>query len=137
MVSVKDVEPQKFIKKLKEELKNVKEIEVLPWSRFVKSGMHRDRPPEQEDFWHLRSAAILRRLYVDGTVGTERLRSYYGGAKKRGVKPAHFYKASGSIIRKLLQQLEKAGFVEKDKKGRKLTAKGRKFLDKIAYEVSK
>ncbi len=28
-------------------------------------------------------------------VGTERLRTYYGGKKNRGVKPEHQYKASG------------------------------------------
>jgi small subunit ribosomal protein S19e len=80
---------------------------------------------------------LLRRIYLDSPVGTERLRSYYGGRKKSGHKPAHFRKASGNIIRKILQQLEKAGFVEKSGKGRKLTSKGQKFLDRIAYEAGK
>jgi len=139
MVTVKDVSADKLIGKLKEELKQVKEIQPLEWSYFVKSGVHKERPPQQEDFWHLRSASLLRRIYLDGPVGTERLRSYFGGRKGRGHRPARFRKASGSIIRKILQQLETAGLIEKNqnKEGRKISSKGRKLLDRIAYEVSK
>jgi len=46
-----------------------------------------------------------------------------------------FKKGSGSIQRKIFQQLEKAGLVQKTVKGRILTAKGISLLDKIAYEV--
>ncbi len=139
MISVREVDAQKFNSLLKEELKKVKEIVPPVWSQFVKSGMHRERIPQQDDFWHVRSATILRRLYVDGDVGVERLRSYFGGKKRRGHKPAHFRKSSGNIIRKIIQQLEAAGLVEKNtnKIGRKLTPAGRKLLDKIAHEVSK
>ncbi|HKZ45210.1 MAG TPA: 40S ribosomal protein S19, partial [archaeon] len=69
--------------------------------------------------------------------GVSSLRSYYGGRKERGYKPAHFRRASGNIIRKILQQLEKAGFIEKVAKGRKITSKGQKLMDRVAYEVSK
>ena len=139
MISPREVEPQKFVNALKEELKKVKEIAPLPWSQFVKSGMHRERIPQQDDFWYIRNASVLRRLYLDGSVGVERLRSYFGGKRRRGHKPAHFRKSSGSILRKILQQLETAGLVEKNpnKIGRKLTPAGRKLMDKIAYEVSK
>jgi small subunit ribosomal protein S19e len=140
MVSVKDVDPQKLVEKLKEELKKIEEIKEPNWAKFVKSGTHRQRPPEQKDFWYIRAASILRRIYLDGPVGVERLRNYYGGKKNYGQAPEHFVKSSGKIIRTILQQLENAGLVEKEsgkKKGRKITPKGRKFLDRIAYEVSK
>ncbi len=137
MVTVREVNAQRLIEKLKEELKKFEEIRPLPWSFFVKSGAHKERPPDQEDFWFIRAASILRRLYLNGPVGVERLRTYYGGRKERGTKPARFRKASGNIIRKILQQLEKAGLVEKDKKGRKLSKRGISLLDKIAYEVKK
>lgn len=139
MVSAREVDPQKFNSMLKEELKKVKEISPPAWSPFVKSGAHRERIPQQDDFWYVRSAAVLRRFYLDNSVGVERLRSYFGGKKRRGHKPAHFRKSSGNIIRKIVQQLEASGLVEKnsDKKGRKLTAQGRKLLDKVAYEVNK
>ena len=131
MVSVRDIQAAKFVANVKEELKTVKEIAPPEWSFFVKSGVHKERPPEQPDFWYIRSASVLRRIYLDGPVGTERLRSYFGGRKNLGHQPAHFRKASGAIIRKILQQLEAAGFIEKDKKGRKISNKGRKFLGTI------
>src|SRR5438093_2696364 len=116
MVNLKDVPPEQFIQKCKEELKKFKEISPPDWMKFVKSGAHRERPPEQEDFWFIRAASILRRMYIDGGVGVERLRTFYGGRKRRGYKPAHFKKASGNIVRKILVQLEKAGLVEKSEK---------------------
>lgn len=137
MVAVRDVPADKLINRLKEELKKFKEISPPEWAKFVKSGVHRERPPQQEDFWFIRAASILRRIYLDGPVGTSRLRSYYGGARKKGSRPRHFRKASGAIIRKILQQLEKSNLIEKNKKGRKITNKGKSLLDRIAYEVSK
>lgn len=135
MVSAKQVDPQKLVERVKEELKKFEEIKPPEWAKFVKSGVHKQRPPEQQDFWYIRAASVLRRIYVDGPVGVERLRSYYGGRRKKGFFPQHFRKASGAIIRKILQQLEKAGLVEKTAKGRKITPKGQKFLDNIAKEV--
>ena len=131
MVSVRDIPADKFVTKVKEELKSVKEITPPEWSHFVKSGVHKLRPPEQTDFWYIRSASILRRIYLNGPVGTERLRSYFGGRKNLGHQPAHFRKSSGAIVRKILQQLEAAGLIEKAKKGRKISNKGMKFLGSI------
>lgn len=136
MVTVREVPAEKLIERLKEELKKIGEIEAPPWINFVKSGAHRERPPEQPDFWFIRAASILRRIYLDGPVGVERLRTYYGGRRRRGRKPPRVYKASGAIIRRILQQLEKAGLVEKiDRKGRRITPKGQRLLDRIAFEV--
>lgn len=137
MVSVKEVSAEKFIARLKDELKKIGEIKPPEWMKFAKSGAHCERPPEQPDFWYIRSASVFKRIYMEGIVGTERLRSFYGGARQHGYSPKHFKKASGNILRKILQQLEKAGLVEKTKRGRKITPKGQKLLDNIAYEVSK
>ncbi|KAF0214562.1 MAG: small subunit ribosomal protein S19e, partial [bacterium] len=68
MVSAREVDPQKFNGMLKEELKKVKEITPPAWSQFVKSGAHRERIPQQDDFWYVRSAAVLRRFYLDNSV---------------------------------------------------------------------
>jgi len=40
-------------------------------------------------------------------------------------------------LRKLLQQLETAGLVSKDKRGRKLTPKGQKLLSEVAKGMKK
>lgn len=134
-MKVREIEPQKLIERLKEELKKIEKVKPPLWASFVKSGPHKERPPEQLDFWYIRAASILRRIYLDGPVGVERLRSYYGGRKKHKVRPPHFKKASGSIIREILQQLEEANFIEKTKRGRKITPKGMSFLDKVAREM--
>lgn len=133
MVSAKSAQPAKLIARLTQELKKTGDVKPAEWSRFVKSGAHRTRPPQQDDFWYTRSAAVLRRIYLDGPVGVQRLRTFYGTRKKRGHAPPRRKSAGGSMIRKILQQLEAAGYVQKDKKGgRKITAKGRKFLDNTA-----
>ena len=139
MVTVRDVDARKFIPAVKRELKEIEQLQPPGWATFAKSGVHRQRPPEQTDFWYIRAASLMRRVYLDGPVGVEKLRTFYGGRKRRKTKPARTRKASGSIIRTILQQLESAGFVAKtkDPKGRKITPKGQKFLDNIAYKVSK
>jgi small subunit ribosomal protein S19e len=127
-------DPHAFNIALVAELKNLKEIQAPEWSLFVRTGVSKQRAPESPDFWYIRTASILRQLYLNGVVGVERLRTRYGGRKNRGVRPAKFKKSSGKMIRLMLQQAEKAGLVEtiKDKQfGRRLTKKGRDFLDSI------
>jgi len=137
MVSVKDVPAQQLVEKLKEELKKVEQIKPPESIKYSKTGPHRERPPQQKDFWYIRAASLMRRVAIEGNVGVERLRTFYGGKKRRGYKPAISKRASGGILRRLLQQLEEAGFVAKDKKGRKLTAKGQKLLSSITKEMKK
>lgn len=127
-------EPQAFIKNLAEALKKYPEFKAPEWAEYVKSGVSKQRPPENLDFWNMRAASILRQLYIKGVVGVSRLRTKYGSKKNRGSQPSRFMKASGKIIRTLLQQAEKAGLVEKvtgQQFGRRLTPRGREFLDSI------
>ena len=137
MVTVFDVDPRKLIERASDRLKGEFEaIQPPAWVPFVKSGSGRQRAPMQKNFWYLRCASLLRKLYVDGTKGVSRLRTSYGSRKKKGVGRRHFSQASGSIIRKGLQQLEKAGLVKKMKTGgRVLTSKGRAFMDSVAKDV--
>jgi len=139
LITPYDVPASVFIKKLAKHLKdNVDEITPPPWAIIVKTGMHAQRPPKNPDWWYVRCASLLRKIYVHGPVGIERLRAEYGGRKDYGVKPEHAAKASGTIIRKALQQLEAAGFVETFKtSGRKVTKEGRKLLEDRAEEVKK
>ncbi len=138
MVSARKVSAEKLVSILKEELKKVSEVQPPIWSKYVKSGVHKERPPEQSDFWYIRAASLMRRIYLDGPVGIEKLRTFYGGRKQLGHRPAHFRKSSGNILRKILQQLEKAGYVEKvEKQGRKISSKGIKILNKVSKEAGK
>ncbi|MEM3625467.1 MAG: 30S ribosomal protein S19e [Candidatus Bilamarchaeaceae archaeon] len=136
MVTALDVDANALIGKVAEKLKgmNIKKPEFVG---IVKSGAHAERPPEQSDFWYIRCASILRQAYVRGVIGTNRLRTHYGGRKNRGVKPQAHRKAGGSTIRKAMQELEKAGLLKKEKFGRSLSPAGRKLLDNAAKEVAK
>ena len=103
------------------------------WIPFVKSGSHNERAPDDADFWYVRSASILRKIYLKGPIGTEKLRIEYGGRKRRGTKPNEFKKSGGAIIRTALQQLESAGFIKKvGNKGREMTDIGRSYMDKLS-----
>jgi len=135
MTTVYDVPANLLIELVAEKLKGM--IKPPEWAKFVKTGAHKQRPPERDDWWYVRAAAILRTVYVNGPVGVERLRTKYGGRKDMGHRPERFVKGSGNIIRKCLQQLEELGFVKKEKKGRVITPKGRKFLDDLAHELVK
>lgn len=130
MVSARDIDQQKLVTHMSLQLKD--KITVPEWTRFVKTGVSRERQPEDQDWYYARSASVLRKIYVDGPVGTERLRTYYGGLHRRGHKPARFAKGGGKVIRTILQQLENAGYVKKEKKGRSVTPAGQKFVDGCA-----
>ncbi len=132
--TVYDVPIDQLLPRIVEELKKTAEVKPPEWASYAKTGSFKERPPSDPDWWYKRCASILRRLYVKGPTGVERLRTAYGGRNRRGVRPDHFKKGSGSIIRTALQQLENAGLVEHEKgTGRRLSSKGRSFLDKLAH----
>jgi len=141
MTRILEVDAQSLITKAADELKKETAIKPPVWSKFVKTSHARERLPERDDWWYVRSASVLRSIARLGPVGTQKLRIKYGGRKNRGYKPEATYKGSGSIIRKVLQQLEKSGLIKQTQKGvhkgRVLTPKGTSFLDKIATSMSK
>jgi small subunit ribosomal protein S19e len=135
MTTVYDVPADHIIRRVAEELKKRKEIVPPAWAAFAKTGVHKEMPPEDPDWWFTRAAAVLRRVYVDGPLGVERMRSFYGGNKNRGSRPNAFRKGSGSVLRKSLQQLEAAGLIIHDKTGRRVSPAGMAFLDNLSQEV--
>ncbi len=135
MTTVYDVPAYGLISKVAERLKKNEKCMPPKWAAYVKTGVHKELPPLDSDWWYIRCASILRRIYIDGPVGVERLRSVYGGRKNRGSRPERFLKGSGSIARKALRQLEDIEYVRTMKNGRVISPQGRSFLDKIANEV--
>lgn len=135
------VNPQELVKRAGEELKKQKLVQGPEWSKFVKTGHHKARLPDDPEWWYSRAAAVLKTIYKLGPIGTQKLRVKYGGRKRRGYSSERFYPASGAVIRKILQQLEKAGLIKQTQKGahkgRVLTPQGISFLDKIAVGLAK
>ena len=139
MVTPNDVPVSRFIPKLAKYLKeNVDAVTPPLWANVAKTGTHVQQQPQNPDWWYVRCASMLRKIYVHGPIGIEKLRADYGGRSSKGVKPKHATKAGGSVIRKALQQLETAGYVETMKpRGRKVTPAGRKLLKELAEELGK
>ena len=131
-------DPTRLIEKVATYFKENRVIEPPPWAMFVKTGVHKERPPQDPDWWYVRAAAIMRKLYLKGPLGVSRLRKLYGGRHRRGHRPPKFARGSGAVIRRILQQLEEAGLVEKrDRRGRGLTRAGRELLEEAAKAVLK
>ena len=135
MTTVFDVPAAEMIDKLAGILKENEKIVPPEWAGNVKTGVHKELPPTNKDWWYIRCAAVLRKIYTEGPIGIERLRSAYGGKKDNGVQPSHKAKGSGSVARKTVQQLEAAGFLQKVKDGRTVSAKGRSMMDNAAHEL--
>jgi small subunit ribosomal protein S19e len=136
MATVYDADAGKLIEGISLKLAGI--IKEPEWAKFVKTGTSKERAPEDRNWWYKRAAAVLRTVYLQGPIGTNKLRVKYGSKKHRGARPEEFRKASGKIIRVILQQLEKAGLVSQVEKGihrgRSITASGKSFLDKASKE---
>ena len=136
MATAKDVPHEALIMKAAEELQKIEGIKPPEFASYAKTGVHKERPPTQENWWYIRSAAVLRKIYLGNSMGVERLRKVYGGRKNLGHRPEHKRPASGAVIRKVLQQLETAGFVKTEKgKGRVITPKGQSFINRVTKEI--
>lgn len=138
MTTIYDVPPDKLVKLTAEKLKTNKTISMPKWAMEVKKGANKELPPQDEDWWWVRCASVLRQIYIHGPVGVSRLRTYYGSRVRRGAKPERFRKASGKLIRGMLLQLEQAGYVinpETGRKGRVISSAGQKILDNAAHEI--
>lgn len=135
-----DVSQNELVEKIAEKLKSVEQIKPPEWAAFVKTGVHKERQPLRDDWWYLRSASILRQLFLKGPLGVSKLRTRYGGRKNRGFAPEKFKRGGGNIIRKILQMLEKAGLAQQNKekiKGRVISPQGMSLLEKAAQEIKK
>jgi len=152
MTTFYDVPAENLIPALSVKLGSEHGINMPEWAAFVKTGVHRERPPVQNDWWVTRSAAILRKVAREGPVGVNHLSQSFGGRVERGSAPNRAASGSRHIIRTILQQLEEAGLVEKSATkvldstdddgeritlyaGRKITSSGHKLLDSTAHEV--
>ncbi len=135
MPTVYDVPTEDLIQVLAEELKKLNKITPPDWASYVKTGSFKQHAPQDPDWWFIRCASLLRKVYVSGPIGTSHLRKEYGGLKRGSNRPEKFTRASGAIIRKALQQLESEGLISSSRKGRTISPKGRSLLDKLSATV--
>jgi small subunit ribosomal protein S19e len=138
MVTIYDVPADALIEEVAARLED--RIDEPDWVEFAKSGAGKELPPEQEDFWYVRSASLLRKVAQNEPVGIERLATEYG-SKKRGsnrysVRPGRHSAGSRKVIRASLQALEEEGLVTTAAgEGRRVSDEGEAFLSEVATDV--
>jgi len=149
MTTFYDVPAELLNPALAEKLSEIDAISRPQWADFVKTGIHRERPPTQSNWWELRCAALLRKVAREGPIGVNSLAQAYGGKKDNGSNPNTPAMGSRNVIRTALQQLSDAGLVamketktvqsingdQKLYSGRVITAAGQKMLDAVAHSV--
>jgi len=150
MTTVNDVPADMFVPALAATLAENDAIQMPDWAEYVKTAVDRERPPVQADWWYLRTAAILRKVYREGPIGVTHLAQAFGGKKDNGSMPNTPGVASRHIIRTSLQQLEDAGLVERVAtkvienvdgesvqlySGRRITASGQRLVDNAAHAI--
>jgi len=134
--TVKDVGAAAFITGLADHLKNKQEFEVPVYADIIKTGIHKNNSPYDDDWFYVRAAAVARQVYIHRGIGVGALRRHFGGAQRRGTRRQKFVKGSGGLIRNILQQLENLGYVEQDDQGgRIVTDEGQGALDQVAHAV--
>jgi len=136
MTTAFDVPALPLLQLIAAHLRSEGKVTEPDWAPFARTGVHTEKAPVQRDWWFLRAAAILRKVYILGPIGTSRLSAEFGGARDGGSAPKHPRKGSRNIVRTALQQLEEAGYLGiREKRGRILTPSGRKLVDRFAYDV--
>ena len=136
MTTVYDVPAEKLITKVAEKFKTHDKIQPPEWSLYVKTGIHREKSPEQPDWWYTRVAAVLRKVYINTPIGIKHISAMFGGPVDRGSKRHHARMGSRAIIRHSLQQLQEAGYIDTVKgKGRVILPTGQALMDNTAPEV--
>ena len=121
MTTFYDVPANFLIPALAEQLKSNASIQMPDWADVVKTGSSRERPPTQDDWWHTRGAAILRKIARQGRLASRTL-TRVRWTKEQRSQAKHPGVGSRKVIRILVQQLEDAGLVATDV-GRSLNQK--------------
>ncbi|MDH4123541.1 MAG: 30S ribosomal protein S19e [Thermoplasmata archaeon] len=138
MTTAFDVPAGLLIDRLASKLGDYESIKPPEWALFAKTGTHREKAPVRDDWWHVRAAAMMRKIYVKGSMGIERMSAEYGGRRDRGSAPYHAVRGSRKIAREVMKQLENSKLVKKDRgKGRTLTGEGQSLVDNTSHEILK
>merc|ERR1719210_1721972 len=137
VVTVKDVEADKFISAFAQHLKRQGRFEIPKWADIVKTAKHKELAPYDPDWLYVRTASMVRKIYIRGGIGVGAFRKVYGGQQCRGAMTNTFSKGSGKIARYILQQLEEMDLVEQDENGgRRITKEGQRELDTVAVQAA-
>ncbi|GJU47567.1 40S ribosomal protein S19-3-like protein [Tanacetum coccineum] len=91
---------------------------------IVKTATFTELAPYDPDWYYNRAASMERKIYLRGGLVVGAFQRIYGRSKRNGSAPPHFCKASGGIVRNILQH------------GRKITSNGRRDLVQVTGRKS-
>ena len=74
-ITVRDVAPAVFIEAYALHLKNSDRFEIPKWTDLVKTGVHKELGPTDDDWYFVRAASIARKVYLKPGVGVGALLS--------------------------------------------------------------
>src|SRR5256712_8570516 len=103
MTTAYDVPPVLLIERIKEKLQAEGKIKPPEWAAFARTGVTTEKAPVQKDWWYRRVAAVLRKVYLHGPVGTSRPAAAFGGRRDDGSAPDHPRRGSRSAPREAMQ----------------------------------
>src|SRR2546427_8050150 len=89
MTTAYDVPPGLLIERLKDRLQAEGKIKPPEWAPFARTGVNTEKAPVQKDWWYRRVAAVLRKVYLHGPVGSTRLAAEFGGRPGDGARAEH------------------------------------------------
>src|SRR3989442_6011338 len=136
MTTAYDVPPVLLIERLKEKLQAEGKIKPPEWAAFARTGVNTEKAPVQKDWWYRRVAAVLRKVYSHGPVGTSRLAAEFGGRRGDGSAPYHPRRGPRAGAREALPQLEAGGLpTETDKKGRSINAQRGQLVESPPHDI--
>jgi small subunit ribosomal protein S19e len=138
MTTANDVPANLLIERLASKLSSVEAIKQPDWAKFAKTGSHREKGPARNDWWIIRVAAVLRKVYLNGPIGVERLSAEYGGRCDHGSAPYHAVRGSRAVARAVVKQLEAGKLIKIERgRGRSVTSTGQALIDNTSHEVLK
>jgi small subunit ribosomal protein S19e len=135
--TVKDVPAQQFIFALASHLKKSGKLELPEWHDIVKTSIAKELSPLSADWYYVRAASLLRRVYLRGGIGVGAFSKVYGCSNRLRHSRPCFSRGARGLVRHILKQLETEEFIAKkeSEKGRFVTSKGRKELDTLAGQL--
>ena len=138
IVTLYSVNLPSFIETMSGYLKEI--IKIPEWAKFVKTSTGCENTPSNPDWWFLRAASIIQKVYRKKKIGQRRLAKEYSRSKNRGTRSNKSSLGSRKIIRVICQDLETAGLMKIEiskkgiKKGRALTNFCISFINRILKE---
>ncbi|KAL6627912.1 40S ribosomal protein S19-A [Neocallimastix sp. 'constans'] len=139
-ITVRDINSQIFVKAYATHLKNSGKM-TSP--KYVDRRMTsvKKYSINENDLYYIKAASIARHFYLRSNVSIGSLYKSYGGSSRHSIHSTSSLSYnpttdSGNTIRKIIENLEVMGILEKDYYGgRRLSQKGRKSLDSEAIQI--